>query len=153
MHKWQGENTQAAAWNSAGDVQATNLVTLQAHQLKDSISTNAMRSPAAQGAFGSRSWVASLQELAVKAEAMHRRLAVASVEDSVSYLALLQEHSAPTWEAAEMMKRVGAHERAVLAGEAPRRPLVSTSRSFKGRQYEVSRGAADGAHLGRCCRL
>lgn len=89
----------------------------------------------------------------MKAEAMHRQLAVASVEDSVSYLALLQEHSAPTWEVAEMMKCVGAHERAVLAGEAPRRPLVSTSRSFKGRQYEISHGSSGGAHLGCSCCL
>ena len=84
---------------------------------------------------------------------MHQQLALSSADEAVAYLALLQEHSQATWATAEMMKRVGAHERAVLRGEAPRRPLVSNSRSFKALHYEINTRPDEGALLRLLCAI
>eukprot|EP00892_Ulva_mutabilis_P009297 jgi/Ulvmu1/673/UM010_0045.1 len=82
--------------------------------------------------------------VAANAERMHQHLAVASPEDAVAYLALLQEHNRRTWDTAEMLARVGAHERAVRAGEAPRRPLLHPGRRSRGRRYDVSEAPTGG---------
>ena len=95
-------------------------------------------------------WQLPLQDVAANAEKMHQHLAVASPEDAMAYMALLKEHSHRTWDTAEVMRAVGAHERAVRSGDAPRLPLPSRTRSSRGRRYDVDEAPADGMWLSPC---